>query len=107
MKKLIVLISIMLMLALSACGSFEQTTQVSDKAYLLIIGEPAGNVVTIDDGKPLELEKDTVSFDINGQTATKIEISIGNHSVKITKNGELKAHRKFYVSNGNSFEVRL
>ena len=105
MKKLIVLLGVLL--ALTACGTYQQTVQVSDKAYLLIIGEPAGNVVTIDDGKPLTLEKDTVSFDLNGQTATKIEVSIGSHSVKITKNGELKAHRKFYVSNGNSFEVRL
>jgi uncharacterized protein YcfL len=105
MKKLILLFGLVLML--SACGSYQQTVQVSDKAYLLIIGEPAGGVVTIDNGKPLVMEKDTVSFDLNGQTATKIEISIGSHTVNITKNGELKVHRKFYVSNGNSFEVRL
>ncbi len=105
MKKLILLFAMTLML--TACGTYQQTVQVSDKAYLLIIGEPDGGVVTIDDGKPLMMEKDTVSFDLNGQTATKIEISIGSHTVKITKNGELKVSRKFYVSNGNSFEVRL
>ena len=105
MKKIILLL--VLAIALSACGTYQQTTQVSDKAYLLIIGEPAGNVVTIDDGKPLTLEKDTVSFDLNGKTATKIEVSIGSHTVKITNNGVLKANRKFYVSNGNSFEVEL
>ena len=105
MKKIILLL--VLAIALSACGTYQQTVQVSDKAYLLIIGEPAGNVVTIDDGKPLTLEKDTVSFDLNGQTATKIEVSIGSHTVKITNNGQLKANRKFYVSNGNSFEVKL
>ncbi|MCP4487866.1 MAG: hypothetical protein GY820_11190 [Gammaproteobacteria bacterium] len=94
-------------LALTACGTFEQTVQVSDKAYLLIIGDPEGCVVSIDDNRPLTLEQDTVSFDLNGQTSTKIEISIGSHSVKITRNGVLRVHRNFYVSNGNSFEVRL
>lgn len=105
MKKLFVLFGFVLTLA--ACGSFEQTVQVQDKAYLLIIGDPSDSVVTIDNGKPLVLEKDTTSFDLNGQIATKIEISIGTHTVKITKNGDLKVNRKFYVSNGNSFEVRL
>ena len=105
MKKLILLFAMVLVLA--ACGAYQQTVQVSDKAYLLIIGDPDGGVVTIDDGKALAMEKDTVSFDLNGQTATKIEITIGSHTVKITKNGELIVNRKFYVSNGNSFEVRL
>lgn len=105
MKKLLVLIGTVL--ALTACGSFQQTVQVDDKAYLLIIGEPSGSIVTIDSSEPLELGKDTVSFDLNGQTATKIEISIGSHTVKITKNGNIKVNRKFYVSTGNSFEVKL
>ena len=105
MKILILLVG--LVLTLSACSSYQQTVQVSDKAYLLIIGNPDGGVITIDNGKPLIMEKDTVSFDLNGQTATKIEISIGSHTVNITKNGDMKVHRKFYVSNGNSFEVRL
>ena len=105
MKKLLFIFGVML--ALSACGTYQQTVQVDDKAYLLIIGEANGNVVTIDNGKPLELEKDTASFDLNGVTTTKIEIAIGTHTVKIIKNGELKVNRKFYVSTGNSFEVKL
>jgi hypothetical protein len=105
MKKLLFIFGAML--ALTACGTYQQTVQVDDKAYLLIIGEANGNVVTIDNGKPLELEKDTTSFDLNGVTATKIEVSIGTHTVKISKNGELKVNRKFYVSTGNSFEVKL
>lgn len=105
MKKL--LFSLGIMLVLTACGSYQQTVQVDDKAYLLIIGEASGNVVTIDNGKPLELERDTSSFDLNGVTATKIEVSIGTHTVKIIKDGELKVNRKFFVTTGNSFEVRL
>jgi len=105
MKILLIILGIML--TLTACGMYQQTVQVDDKAYLLIIGDPSGNVVTIDNAKPIELEKDTVSFDLNGATATKIEITIGAHTVKIVKNGKLKVNRKFYVSTGNNFEVRL
>lgn len=105
MKKVLFIIG--LALTLIACGSFQQTTQVDDKAYLLIIGEPTGSIVTIDNGPPMELGKDTSSFELNGVTATKIEISIGTHTVKITKNGDIQVNRKFYVSTGNSFEVKL
>ena len=54
MKKLFVLFGFVLTLA--ACGSFEQTVQVQDKAYLLIIGDPSDSVVTIDNGKILKNE---------------------------------------------------
>jgi len=105
MKILLTILSIIL--ALTACGSYQETVQIDDKSYLLIIGDPSDSVVIIDDGKPLELGKDTVSFDLNGVTATKIEITIGSHTVKIIKNGKIKVNRKFYVSTGNSFKVSL
>lgn len=105
MKKIFLIIGLAILL--SACGSYQHTLQEQDKAYLLIIGDPNGVVVTIDDRASLELGKDTVSYDLNGQTATKIEISIGTHSVQISKNGNRIVHRNFFVSNGNSFEVRL
>jgi len=105
MKKIILIF--ISSLVLSACGTYQETVQVSDKAYLLIIGQPQGCETNIDNNAPLALEKDTKSFDLNGRTATKIEIPIGAHEVKITCNGQLRVHRKFYVSNGNSFEVNL
>jgi len=105
MKKLLLLLAIALTLV--GCGTYQQTTQIDDSAYLLIIGDPSGSIVTIDNAKPLKLGEDTVSFDLNGKTATKIKLSTGTHTVKIMKNGKLKVNRKFYVSSGNSFEVRL
>jgi len=105
MKKLLFIVYTALML--TACGSYQQTVQVQDRAYLLLIGDPSGSVVTIDNNKPLELGKDTSSYDLNGEKATKIQISIGTHTVTVTTNGVLKVNRKFYVSTGNNFEVRL
>ena len=105
MKKLLLIFISGLML--SACGTYQETVQVDDKAYLLIIGEPQGCETTLDNATLLVLEKDTKAFDLNGRTATKIEIPRGTHEVKITCNGQLRVHRKFYVTNGNSFEVNL
>lgn len=105
MKKLSLILG--MFLALTACGSYQQTVQVQDKAYLLIIGDPSGSILTIDNGNPIKLGIDTSSFDLYGKTATKIQIQIGTHTVKIVKNGEIKVYRKFYISNGNSFEVEM
>lgn len=105
MKKLLLIFVALFMV--TACGTYSETVQVDDKAYLLLIGEPDGNMVTIDDGKPIVLGKETTSFYLNGKTATKIEVSIGSHTVKVTKAGVLTVNRKFYVSTGTSFEVQL
>ena len=105
MKNLFLILSMILTLA--ACGSYQQTRQVQDKSYLLILGDPYGSVLTIDNGKPIALGVDTTSFDLYGKTATKIQIQVGTHTVKIVKDGEIKVHRKFYISNGISFEVEM
>ncbi len=105
MKKLSLILG--MILTLTACGSYQQSVQVQDKAYLLIIGDPSGSILTIDNGKPIKLGLDTTSFDLHGRTATKIQIQIGTHNIKIIKNGEVKVYRKFYISNGNSFEVEM
>ena len=105
MKKLLLIFVVLFMV--TGCGTYSQSVQVDDKAYLLLIGDPDGNVVTIDNGKPIELGKETTSFYLNGKTATKIQVSIGSHTVKVSKDGALTVHRKFYVSTGKSFEVQL
>lgn len=104
MKKILI---ILMLFVVTACGTYRQSVQVDDNAYLLLIGDPSGSVVTIDDGKPIDLSQETTSYDLNGKTATKIQLSIGSHTVKITKSGEITVNRKFYVSTGTSFEVQL
>ncbi|MFV1985099.1 MAG: hypothetical protein ACC657_16240 [Thiohalomonadales bacterium] len=105
MKKiLIILLSLFI---ISSCSTYRQSVQVDEKSYLLLIGEHRGNVIIIDDGKPINIDDETVSFDLNGKTATKIQISTGSHTLKIMKNGTLTVNRKFYVSAGKSFEVQL
>ena len=105
MKKLYLILGIILIL--TGCGSYKETVQVDNKSYLLLIGEPAGNVLTIDNGQPINLGVDTTSYEMRGKIATKIQVDVGTHTIKIVKNGVLRVHRKFYVSNGNSFEVEM
>lgn len=105
MKNLLMIIVSLFML--TGCGTYSQSVQVDDKAYLLLIGDPDGNVVTIDNGKPINLSNETTSFDLDGKIATKIQLSIGSHTVKVTRDGALIVSRKFYVSTGTSFEVQL
>jgi hypothetical protein len=107
MKRILIVVASLLLLVLSGCGTYSQSVQVDDHAYLLLTGNPEGNVVVIDDGKPIDLSKETKSFVLNGQQATKIKIPIGKHTVKVAKNGVLMINRVFYVSSGNSFEVEL
>ncbi len=101
------LMTIVALFMLTGCGTYSQTVQVDDKAYLLLIGNPVGSVVTIDNSKPINLSSETVSFDLDGKIATKIQISIGSHTVKVTKDGVVTVNRKIYVSSGTSFEVQL
>ncbi len=91
----------------AGCGSYKETVQVDDRGYLLLIGETKGNVVIIDGGSPIDLYRDTRSYDLEGQKATKIELLIGSHTLKVTKDGVLTVNRKFYLSTGTSFEVKL
>ncbi|MBK9131511.1 MAG: hypothetical protein IPM20_07765 [Gammaproteobacteria bacterium] len=107
MKINLIALSFLLPLFLVGCGSYNEAVQVNDSAYLLLIGNPDGNIVQIDNGVPVELGKDTTSFSLNGKQATKIQISTGKHAVKITKNGTVVVHREFYVSTGTSFELEL
>lgn len=107
MKNVLNATGLVLMLALVGCGTYNEAVQVDDHAYLLLIGNPDGNVVVIDDGNPIDLAKDTTSFSLNGKKATKIQVPIGKHTVKIIKNGVLTVNRNFFVSTGTSFEVEL
>ena len=98
---------LLLLFGFTACGTFKQTTLVDDKAYVILLGDPNGHVVEIDGGQPIHLGRDTSSFNLDGVTATKIQVSIGKHTIKVTKDNELRVKRAFYVATGNTFEVQL
>lgn len=104
MKKIIISVAVLL---LSACGSFKSITQTEELTYLQLVGERSGIVLMLDETTQLDLEKDTQSFDLNGKTVTKIVIKPGQHRVTLMRSGNTIVDRKFYVSEGNGFEVTI
>jgi len=102
-KLYIVLLSILL----ASCGSYQTTTQSDEIAYLQFIGDPQLETLTIDGKLSGTLGSDLESFDLNGNTATRIQILPGKHEFTLSKSGEVIMHRKIYVSGGNVFEVIL
>ncbi|MFE8070043.1 hypothetical protein QQM79_03205 [Marinobacteraceae bacterium S3BR75-40.1] len=93
-------------LLMAACGSYKATTQVAETAYLQFNGEPAGNILTLDEQQKIDLSS-ADSFDLNGVEVTRFELQPGTHTILVQKNGEVVIHKKIYVSSGNVYEVKL
>ncbi len=102
-----IILAAIFIITLNGCGSYSSVNQTDDGTYLLLIGEPQSGLLTIDGGEPLALGSDTKSFNLNGQTVTKIAIRPGTHNILLQSNGQTTINRKFFVSEGNSFEVKL
>ncbi len=104
MKALFMLLVIMMV---TACGSFKSVTQLEESTYIQFVGNPKGVVFTLDKATQVNLGEDTKSFDLNGKTITKIVITPGEHEVKLERGGQLLMHRKLFVSEGNATEITI
>lgn len=102
-------ISALFVLLLSACSTqFQTVTQVDDKAFLQLSGNFADTVLQLDNQPPISLADGSVeTFDLNGATVAKFELSTGSHQVQVTRNGQVLVKRTLYVSQGNTVEVRV
>ena len=124
------LLSFVFILGLFGCGTYSQSVQVDDNAYILLTGDNFnGKVLVLNDEQEVQLmDRVTpasgvanqqpqnnysnipgraISFDLNGRNAVKIQIPAGKHNVKVYDNGSLIVNRDFYVSTQTSFEVAL
>ncbi|WP_115717786.1 hypothetical protein [Gallaecimonas mangrovi] len=106
MKKILM---VAIAMVLSACSThFSTTTQVDDKAYLLLTGNINGATLIIDEQPDINLDSSNIRRYTEGdETVVKFAVNVGNHLVEITKAGKVLVKRKIYVTNGNSFEVRV
>lgn len=96
-----------LALLLSACSThFSTTTQVDDKAYLLLTGNTQGAMLTIDDQPQINLDESN-HYTQGDERVIKFQMDVGSHQVEVQKNGQVLVKRKIYVTNGNTFEVRV
>lgn len=103
------ILSIAFAFMLSACSAgFSTSTQVDDKAYLQLAGDFSDAVLIINDQQPVRLDSNQVStFKLNGETVAKFDLPTGSHTVEVQRNNATVVKRKIYVSNGNTFEVRI
>lgn len=101
------ILSVIMLLVLAGCGTFQNVTQLEEQTYLQLSGSVEDIVLTIDSQPEIIVASDAKSFDLNGETVTQFIIAPGQHIVKIERNGELLVHRKLYVAEGNSVEIKL
>jgi len=96
-----------LFLMTAACGTYQATTQLEEGTYLQLIGDTNKEQLIIDNGEPIVLGEHTKSYDLNGRTATKIKVQPGTHTIKLMRQGQVVIHRKIFITDGNSFEVKI
>ena len=105
--KNILLITFVFMLSACSAG-YSSSTQVDDKAYLQLAGDLSNTVLIINDQQPIMLDSGEVNtFKLNGEKVAKFDLPAGSHTVEVLRNNTTVVKRKIYVSNGNTFEVRV
>jgi len=102
MRKLYILFCALI----AGCGSYQTVSQTQEASYLALIGDSSDYNLQLDGNVSINLES-ADSYNENGKTVTRFEIEPGTHDVVLTQNGELKVHRRVFVTEGNSVEVRL
>ncbi|MFT4937223.1 MAG: hypothetical protein ACI88A_000237 [Paraglaciecola sp.] len=103
----IVIAFIVSVLLVGCNSSYQSVSQVDGTiAYLQLGGKFIGHQIQIDEQPAIQLTEGLIStFEIDGKTVTKFEISPGTHRVKVSKSGVTVIDRKIYVTSGNTFEV--
>lgn len=96
-------------LLLSGCSSqFTSDTLVNDVAYVQLSGNFIGGQMLVDNDQLIHLEKSNIeTFNYKGNLVAKFPIDVGSHEIQITKGNQVLAHRKIYVTNGQTFEIAV
>lgn len=96
-------------LLLTACSTqYQAVTQVDDQAWLQLSGNFVGATLQLDNQPVIALTGGQVStFELDGKTVAKFEITTGSHQIQIVRDGMLLVKRTLYVSNGNIIEVKV
>lgn len=92
-------------LFLTACGTFQSTTQTESNSFLQLTGSFLNSELIIDDQPVIVIDKSVQTFKLEGKQVAKFIVAPGNHVIKISKNGQTIVNRKIFVSEGNVVEV--
>ncbi|MCB5226437.1 MAG: hypothetical protein NWQ54_15900 [Paraglaciecola sp.] len=102
----IFLVSLLVLLLTACSSSFQTSTQVDDKAYLQLVGNFSGAVLRLDNDDGIDLES-MKTFKLKGEKVAKLSVTTGTHQVIVERSGQIIVNRKIYVTNGNTFELRI
>lgn len=111
MKKLIAQkkwLSVVLLVGLVGCGTFQQTKQAESGAFLLLRGNSYQKLLQIDEQSPVIIGKETHGFVLDGERVTKIAVPPGKHRITISDtSGKVQVDRSIFISEGNVFEIQV
>lgn len=99
-------IAFILLCLISACGTYQATTQTDNSSYIQLSGD-SSKVEIVIDGNNLGLLDNFQKFNLEGAEVTRFELESGVHEVEALRSGKTILKRKIFITEGNVFEVRL
>lgn len=95
----------------ASCGLKTGIEQSAERSYLKFTGNVKGASVSIDEGAPFDLVRDTEYIEQQGeklQAKTRLfEIKPGKHSVIVSREGEVLVDRVFLIGNNQTKEIQV
>jgi hypothetical protein len=99
-------IAIIFLCLLSACGTYQASTQTDNSSYIQLSGDTS-KVEIIIDGNNIGKLDNFQKFNLEGGEVTRFELEPGVHVVEALRSGKTILKRKIFITEGNVFEVRL
>lgn len=98
MKKILSILSLLLLLLASGCGYKEGVATASQKSYLYFSGNVSDIKVSVDDA---------VEFSVLSGEKHQYAITPGKHTVKIYRGEHLLVVREIFISDGVAKEIEV
>lgn len=93
------IISVMVALMAASCAMTEKSTQLEDTGALVILGEPDGATLQVDDASPVAIKK--------SGPGTEYAIEQGTRRIRIQRGGTLLVDRLLFFARGQTVEVKI
>jgi len=97
MRRVICIIVVFCLFAISGCGYREGITQKSELSYIRLTGNPSGVTVVIDDLQPFTVTEGDKVY----------QLAPGKHIIKVFRGGNPVVHRIIILDSGVTTEVQV
>ncbi len=103
MKRIFVILAVVLVLALAACGGHEGAVGSEETAWLSFTGDCRGAMLSLDGGEGILLRP--AAYTKKSTKNRWYQVAPGRHSVRISRNGAVIVARDILVGNGQTKEI--